>query len=1077
MKFKPLLPALLLAVPLFGCPSDPKPLLDVGFPDMGVDAGPGVDMGPGPDMGPMDGGDITQTCNNPALTPPASGTCTHTPGSSGATLLRGNIVAPGGLLKNGQVLIGADGKILCTECDCSAQPGFDQASVIECANGLISPGLINTHDHITFTETPPTPPSDPNEIYDHRHEWRRGQNGRERIPSVRNEGGASGVSWGELRNLMAGATSINGSGSASGLLRNLDRGNDNEGLNQPDVEYSTFPLGDTGGERVENGCGYPSFDRADDSAIAGSIAYAPHIAEGIDITARNEFLCLSSDANGGSDVLFEKTAVIHGIGLLPIDFAAMAAEGASLIWSPRSNIDLYGHTAQVALAKNVGVRIALGTDWTASGSMNMLRELRCADDLNQRNFGGFFTDRDLIDMATWGAASALNSEANIGVLAPGREADITIWNAATNADYRAILDAGAADVVLVMRSGLALYGDQDLMSGLPNTQTGCEGLDVCGVQKSVCSERETGMNIAGHQSAIAANAYDLFFCGEPPMEPTCVPFRVGEFMGMSSPGDRDGDGVMDMVDNCPDMFNPVRPLDSGNQADGDGDTVGDACDPCPLEVGTMGCTPPDPNDLDGDGVVDTMDNCPGLPNMDQLDGDMDMIGDLCDACPMESNLGGVPCSGTVYQVKQGEVTGSILLRNMLVTAVAPAGFFVQTITGDPSFDPNLAENFSGLFVFTSAAGDKPARGDRIDLSGDIGDFFGQTQLSNSQFTVLSSDNPMPAPIMVMPGEVTTGGLRADALEGVLVRVDMVSVVDVMPPVGPGDSEPTNEFVVQGGLRVNDLMYLVEPFPQVNDQINFIQGILRFANDNSKLEPRDALDLGADAALAGFTPDQVYIPAGGQPTGGLQVALNRPAEVQTTIDLSSDNPEVVVPAQVMIDMGQTAVDVQITANTPLMTPATLTATYDGAMATARVFVYDDAQARQIDDLSLDNTTLPIDGSTMGTITLDLPGAVGGTTVNLSVMPAGLGVVPATITVPEGAFSATFMLTAGMNVGNGSVTADAGAGPVSIGFQVNMSVSRPPMPGDLVITEIFRNPRAPMSATGSGSRSSTPAPTRS
>jgi hypothetical protein len=37
--------------------------------------------------------------------------------------------------------------------------------------------------------------------------------------------------------------------------------------------------------------------------------------------------------------------------------------------------------------------------------------------------------------------------------------------------------------------------------------------------------------------------------------------------------DRDGDGVCDADDNCPDVANP-------DQADGDGDGIGDACDPC-----------------------------------------------------------------------------------------------------------------------------------------------------------------------------------------------------------------------------------------------------------------------------------------------------------------------------------------------------------------------------------------------------------------------------------------------------------------------------------------------------------------
>jgi hypothetical protein len=84
--------------------------------------------------------------------------------------------------------------------------------------------------------------------------------------------------------------------------------------------------------------------------------------------------------------------------------------------------------------------------------------------------------------------------------------------------------------------------------------------------------------------------------------------------------DRDGDGVQDPVDNCPDTPNP-------SQTDTDGDGKGDACDNCP------GVANPGQADVDVDGVGDACDNCRTTVNLNQANADGDLFGDVCDNCP------------------------------------------------------------------------------------------------------------------------------------------------------------------------------------------------------------------------------------------------------------------------------------------------------------------------------------------------------------------------------------------------------------------------------------------------------------
>jgi outer membrane protein OmpA-like peptidoglycan-associated protein len=117
--------------------------------------------------------------------------------------------------------------------------------------------------------------------------------------------------------------------------------------------------------------------------------------------------------------------------------------------------------------------------------------------------------------------------------------------------------------------------------------------------------------------------------------------------GCPPPADRDGDGIPDQVDACPDVRGvpDPDPRKHGCPPDRDGDGILDAEDACPDVKGvrtpdprTNGCPP----DRDGDGVIDAEDACPdvkGVRTQDPKtngcppDTDGDGIVDAEDACP------------------------------------------------------------------------------------------------------------------------------------------------------------------------------------------------------------------------------------------------------------------------------------------------------------------------------------------------------------------------------------------------------------------------------------------------------------
>ena len=121
------------------------------------------------------------------------------------------------------------------------------------------------------------------------------------------------------------------------------------------------------------------------------------------------------------------------------------------------------------------------------------------------------------------------------------------------------------------------------------------------------------------------------------------------FIFEPSIGDRDGDGIKDDVDQCPDDpedRDGFKDEDGCPDPDNDNDGTLDVDDRCPNIPGpkeTFGCPSAKDGDRDGDGIPDSKDKCPDDPEdkdgFQDLDGcpdpdnDMDGIPDKKDACP------------------------------------------------------------------------------------------------------------------------------------------------------------------------------------------------------------------------------------------------------------------------------------------------------------------------------------------------------------------------------------------------------------------------------------------------------------
>jgi 5-methylthioadenosine/S-adenosylhomocysteine deaminase len=162
----------------------------------------------------------------------------------------------------------------------------------------------------------------------------------------------------------------------------------------------------------------------------------------------------------------DRLTAIHAAGLLPEDFEVLAAHKGSMVWSPLSNLLLYGQTARVEAARAAGVRIGLGADWSPSGSKNLLGELKIAWLYGQHVLNDLFGARRLVAMATREAAHILKWQHALGTLEPAKRADILVIEGNAGDPYNALIRAKETSIRLVMINGVARYGVPDLMAAL-----------------------------------------------------------------------------------------------------------------------------------------------------------------------------------------------------------------------------------------------------------------------------------------------------------------------------------------------------------------------------------------------------------------------------------------------------------------------------------------------------------------------------------------------------------------------------------------------------------------------------------
>lgn len=126
--------------------------------------------------------------------------------------------------------------------------------------------------------------------------------------------------------------------------------------------------------------------------------------------------------------LSDRTWLAHGIHFDDGEIARLGAAGTAVTHCPSSNMRLASGIARVLELEDAGAPVGLGVDGSASNdSSNMIREVRQALFIQRLRYGAeAVTTERAWNWATKGSAAALG-RTDIGVIAPGMEADLALF--------------------------------------------------------------------------------------------------------------------------------------------------------------------------------------------------------------------------------------------------------------------------------------------------------------------------------------------------------------------------------------------------------------------------------------------------------------------------------------------------------------------------------------------------------------------------------------------------------------------------------------------------------------------------
>jgi 5-methylthioadenosine/S-adenosylhomocysteine deaminase len=407
-------------------------------------------------------------------------------------LLRGNVVHPDGTVHDRYVLV-RDGGIVSVS---RRRPALstDVPYVETERRDWIYPGLINLHAHVDYNLLPlwhtALAP------FNNRFEWRSDDDYKRDVKDLHAKflGKANAIAVAVFAELqaVAGGTSVlqetsplerEAGGVDLVLCRDTGKAED-IGFDKDKAILSVvdwFRPGNSGGAPEPQTRAIADYVRLRDSGkLAAAIV---HLAEGrcgygtdlgVDPYCRREFEAFMAHPafQDAGAVRACPLTLVHCSGIDVRDqshIRFLRERDISIVWSPVSNLLLYGDTLDVETLLSEGINVAIGSDWAPSGSKHVWEEAKFARWYFDA-IGANASDEQIFQMVTSNAGRCLGLP-HLGRIEPGGLGDFFILRSPLESDNALEVFMSTTDrhVRATIIAGTPIYGDRKLLQefGVP----------------------------------------------------------------------------------------------------------------------------------------------------------------------------------------------------------------------------------------------------------------------------------------------------------------------------------------------------------------------------------------------------------------------------------------------------------------------------------------------------------------------------------------------------------------------------------------------------------------------------------